>query len=128
VAHLVDDLVLEVPGQDQQVIGLGLVDGLDGLDRDVHARREAPVLVGIAVDRKVDEVGADAAVVQKRVALAGRAVGADALALLLAGDQKRQEIALGPAHLLAEPRDRSRSRGSRSRSPDRATRSPAATA
>ena len=81
MAHLRDDLVLQVPGQDQDVVGLGLVDRLDRLDRNVHARREAAVLVGIAVDREVEEVGADAAVVEQRVALARRAVAADRLAL-----------------------------------------------
>ena len=44
----------------------------------MHARREAAVLVGIAVDGEVEEVGADAAVVEQRVALARRAVAADA--------------------------------------------------
>ena len=29
VAHLRDDLVLQVPGQDEDVVGLGLVDRLD---------------------------------------------------------------------------------------------------
>ena len=41
------------------------------MDGDVHARREAAVLVGIAIDREVQEIGADAAVVEQRVALAG---------------------------------------------------------
>ena len=104
VAHLVDDLVLQVPGQDEDVVGLGLVDGLDRLDRDVHAGREAAVLVGIAVDREVEEVGADAAVVEQRVALARRAVAADASCPAPWRDQERQQVALGAAHLLGEAR------------------------
>jgi hypothetical protein len=67
----------------------------------VHAGREAAVLVGIAVDGEVDEVGADAAVVQQRVALPGRRRRRCA-SLLLAGNQERQQVALGAAHLLAE--------------------------
>ena len=91
-----DDLVLQVPGQDQDVVGLGLVDGLDRLDRDVRARREAAVLVGVAVDGEVEEVGADAAVVEQRVALARRAVAARSrLPCSLRGDQEREQLALG---------------------------------
>ena len=41
------------------------------MDRDMRARREAAMLVGIAVDQEVQEVGADAAIVQQRVALPG---------------------------------------------------------
>ena len=125
VAHLLDDLVLQVPGQDQDVVGPGLVDRLDRLDRDVHARREAAVLVGVAVDREVEEVGADAAVVEQRVALAGRAVAADPLALLLGRDQERQQLALGALHLLGEARVGRRARAkpsSRSRASSSPTR------
>ena len=70
----------------------------------MHARREAAVLVGIAVDGEVEEVGADAAVVEQRVALARRAVAADRLALVLGRDQERQELALRASHLLGERR------------------------
>ena len=77
VAHLLDDLVLEVPRQDQDVVGLERVDRVDRMDRDVHAGREPAVLVRVAIDRELEEVGADPAVVQKRVALARRAVAAD---------------------------------------------------
>ena len=104
MAHLRDDLVLQVPGQDQDVVGLGLVDRLDRQDRNVHARREAAVLVGVAVDGEVEEVGADAAIVEQRVALARRAVAADRLALVLGRDQERQQPALGASHLLVERR------------------------
>src|SRR5690606_36277446 len=104
VAHLLDDLVLEIPRQDQDVVGLARVDRLDLVDRDVHARREASVLVRIAIDGEFHEVSADAAIVQQRVALPGSAVAADDLALVLRLDQERQESALGPLHPLAERR------------------------
>src|SRR5215207_10053662 len=74
VTHLLDDLVLEVPRQDQDVVGLELVERLDRMDRDVHAGGEPAVLVRVAIDRELEEVGADPAIVQKRVALARRAI------------------------------------------------------
>ena len=72
------------------------------MDRDVHARREAAVLVGIAVDGELEEVGTDAAIVQERVALARRAIAADGLAVALRLDQERQELALGALDLLGK--------------------------
>ena len=50
------------------------------MDRDVRARQELALLVRAAVDGEVEEVGADAAVVEQRVALARRAVADDRLA------------------------------------------------
>ena len=46
-------------------------------DRDVRAGQEVALLVRVAVDRVVEEVGADAAVVEQRVALGRRAVADD---------------------------------------------------
>ena len=68
--HLLHDLVLQVPGQDEDVVRPGLRDPVGGEDRDVRARQELPLLVRVAVDRVVEEVRPDAAVVEQRVALA----------------------------------------------------------
>ena len=70
------------------------------MDRNVHSRRETAVLVGIAVHSKIEEIGADAAVVQQSVAFARRAVAADSRALFLAFDQERQQLALGVVNLV----------------------------
>ncbi len=91
VVHLLDDLVLEVPRQDQDVVRLSLVDRIDRPDRNVHARREAAVLVGVAIDREVEEVGSDGAIVEQRVALARRAISADRFAFVLGRDQETRE-------------------------------------
>ena len=72
------------------------------MDGDVGPRGEAAVLVGVAVDRVVEEVGADAAVVQQGVALAGGAVAGDARPLALGRDQEVQQLALGLGDPLAE--------------------------
>src|SRR5689334_10452993 len=64
VRELGDDLVLEVPGKDEDVVGPRLPQALGRVDRDVGTGREAAVLVWIAVDGVVDEVGPDPAVVE----------------------------------------------------------------
>ena len=52
------DLGPQVPGQDQDQSGRSSCRCAGGMDRDVRARREAAVLVGVAVDGEVEEVGA----------------------------------------------------------------------
>ncbi len=64
---------------------------------------EPAVLVRVAVDRVVEEVGADPAVVEQRVALARRAVADD---LLAGAPELDQEVEQGPLRfldLLGEP-------------------------
>ena len=52
------------------------------------------MLVGIAVDRVVEEVGSDAAVVEQRVALPRRAVADDLLAVAAQRDQELEKSVL----------------------------------
>src|SRR4026208_1553620 len=78
MAHLLHDFILEVPRQDQDVVRLGLVDRFHREDRNVHARRVAAVLVRVAIDREIQEIGADNGVVEERGALSRGAAGADA--------------------------------------------------
>ena len=96
------DLLFQVPGQDQQVVRPGLPDPLRGVNRDVGAGRELPLLVGVPIDGVVEEVRPDAAVVQKRVALAGSAVARDGLALSTDPNQELQKLSLGLLDLLSE--------------------------
>ena len=71
------DLVLQVPGQDQDVVGTCLLERVGMPDRDVRAGQELPLLVRVAVDRELEEVRTDAAVVEQRVPLARGAVAGD---------------------------------------------------
>ncbi len=71
------DFVLQVPRQNQHVVRTGLTNPFGRKDGNVRAREKLAVLVGIAIDRVVDEVRANAAVVEQRVALARRAVSDD---------------------------------------------------
>ena len=100
--ELLHDLLLEVPGQDQDVVGAVLLERLGVLDRDVRAREELALLVRVAVDRVLEEVGADAAEVQERVALPGRAVAGDALALAAARDEELEQAPFGLVDLGGE--------------------------
>ena len=69
-------------------------------DRDLGAGQELPLLVRVAVDRELEQVGADPAVVEQRVSLAGSAVAGDALAIAAALDQELEQPPLG----LLDPR------------------------
>ena len=61
-----------------------------------------PCLYGIPVDRVVDEVGPDAAVVQQRVAFARSAVADDRFALAAWRRSGTRAASLGRLHLSAE--------------------------
>src|SRR5690606_3676067 len=67
---LLDDLRLEVPRQDQHVVGPRLADALGRADRDACPGQEVALLLRVPVDGVVDEIAADPAVVEQGVALA----------------------------------------------------------
>ena len=102
-------------GRIRMTSGLVSASALGRVDRDARARREPAVLVRVAVDGVVEEVGPDPAVVEQRVALARRAVARDRLAGSPARDQERQQGRAWP-----------RARAPRSPRSPRASRSPAA--
>src|SRR5579884_1685579 len=106
VRELRHDFVLEVPGEDEDVVGPGLVEPRRGEDGDVRPRQELAVLVRVAVDGEVDEVGANAAVVEERVPLPRRPVAGDALPRALGGDEDVEQLALRLADALLEARVR----------------------
>src|SRR5258708_2196626 len=101
-AHLLDDLFLEVPRQDQQIIGLRLEYVFRLEDRDVSAGQKHSLLVRTPVDGVIDEIRADTAIVQERIALRGRPVGCNGLPALLCLDQELQELSLGDTYFFRE--------------------------
>ena len=55
----------------------------------MHAGRVAAVLVRVSIDREVEEVSADPAIIEQGIALTWRAIASDALAIVLGGDENR---------------------------------------
>ena len=69
MAHLLDDFLWKYwPGS---------VDRVNRLDRDIHPRRVATVLIRVTVYRKIQKIGADSAVIEQCVVLTWRAVAED---------------------------------------------------
>src|SRR5262249_12045442 len=105
---LLDDLVREVPGEDQEIVGLRLQDPLYRDDRDVRARRVEPVLEPAPVGEEVQERSVDPVVVQERVPLRRGPVAGQAPARAPELPEERdQPLPVGP-HALAERRVRRR--------------------
>src|SRR5258706_3349547 len=100
--HLRHDLVLEIPRQDEQIVRLGFPDLVGVQDGNVCPRQELALLVRIAIDGVVDEIRADAAVVEERVAFARRPVPDHRFALAPDADQEFQELPLGLFDLLSK--------------------------
>src|SRR5262249_54914337 len=82
VSHLPYDFFLEIPGKDQDVVWLGLANLVWAEYRNVSSGCEFALLVWVAIDGVVEDVGADTAVVQQSVTFAGCAVAYDLFALI----------------------------------------------
>jgi len=66
IGHLLRDFVLEVPGQYEDVIGLGFSNSIRVINRYVGPGQKEPLLVRAAVNRVVDKINADPAVVKRK--------------------------------------------------------------
>src|SRR5581483_3695828 len=102
VSQLLDDLVFNVPRQDQNEVRFGLVYGLRRQNRDMSTRSELAVLVRVTVDGIVDEIRADTAVVEQRVAFARRSVADNRFARAFGLDEKVQQATLGPFYVIGK--------------------------
>ena len=88
VGKLLGQFRLEVPRQYEHDVGAILADLRRVVNRNARAWSEATVLVRITVDRVLEQIAANTAVVEQRVALAGRSVSDDPLALGTAVEQE----------------------------------------
>src|SRR5262249_57563245 len=99
----VADLASEIPRQDQDDSGLRLRDLLRRVDRYSCPGRERSLLVRVAVDRVVEEVLPDPAIVEQGVALARGAVAHDLLAVTAQSDEQVEQCVLRPPPFFREP-------------------------
>ena len=85
---------LMIPGKNQKIVWLRLADPLRPVDRHVHPRKEAVLLVRTPVHGVVQEIGTHTAVVQQGVAFCGGAISNDALSLFTCIHQEAEERSL----------------------------------
>src|ERR1044071_8917493 len=102
--HLIDDLLFEIPGQDEDVIGFRFKDFSGSEDRNMSAREELALLVRVAIDGVVEEIGADTAIIEQSVTFSGSAIARDAFALASGIDEELEEAALRFLHFFIERR------------------------
>src|SRR5215216_1037532 len=93
--HLLHNLILEIPGEDKYVIWFGLLNLFRRIDRDVRARQEFSLFVGIAIHCVVQKIGADAAVVQESVSLPRSPISRDGLSFALCFNEEIEQFSLG---------------------------------
>src|SRR6266513_6186604 len=65
--QLLHDLRLQIPREDQHEIGAGLPQLFRRKDRNVGAGKKFSMLVGAAINGKIQKVGSDPAIVEERV-------------------------------------------------------------
>src|SRR5438552_14942544 len=102
IGNLLHDLVPDVPGKDQHVVGARVANFVRVKDRYPGPRQVATLLVRAAVHGEIKEVRAHTAVVEQRISLRRRAVADDALAVILDAYQKLEQAALGTLDLVVE--------------------------
>src|SRR5215469_8479591 len=102
IVKLLADFLPEVPGQHEHVVGFCLLETLRSEDRYAGAWQELALLHRAPVDGVGQQVGADPAVIQQRVALAGGAVTSHRLARLGRVEQEPDEFAFDGEHLARE--------------------------
>src|SRR5258708_15955339 len=95
---LLEDLIGQVPGQQEQVIGAALLHDLGGEDGQVGARRVQALLDGRPIDDEVQRLAADAAVIQQGRALGGGAIAREARVVLLEVREQTAELTLQPPY------------------------------
>ena len=76
MAHLRNDLILQIPRQNKDIVRTGLVDRGNRINWNMHSRRIAAVLVWIAVHSEVEEISTDSTVVEQGIAFAGSTISA----------------------------------------------------
>src|SRR5262249_6010698 len=94
--------VFQVPGQNQDVIRLGLPDPFGGGNGNVCARKKLAVFVRIAIYGVIQKVGPDTAIVQQGVAFPRSTVSSNRFAFSLRLNQKLQKLSLGFLDLFRE--------------------------
>src|SRR5262249_16947393 len=92
--HLSHDLVLEVPGKNQDKVRLCFLDFVRVKDWNVDSWHEVALLVRAQVHRVVDKIGPDTAIVQQSDPFCSCAVGSDKFSFTLGANQKIQQLAL----------------------------------
>src|SRR3990172_12060077 len=99
MVHLPHYLILQVPGEDEEVVRTGLAHFFRRQDRDLGSRKKASLLVRIPVHGVFDEIGPNPAVIQQRVPLRRGPVTCDGLPLSLQPNQEFEDFPL----LLLDP-------------------------
>src|SRR5216684_1211828 len=88
VGVLLDDLLFQIPRENQHVVRVRLANVLRRIDGNVRAWEELAVFVRVPVHSVFQKVSADAAVVEQRVALAGSAVARHSLPFAPGADEE----------------------------------------
>ena len=77
VAHLLHDFVLQIPGQDQQVVWFSLFDFIGVMNRNMCPGQEMSLLVRIPVYCIIYEIRSDATIVQESIPFRRRPISDD---------------------------------------------------
>src|SRR5260370_32194710 len=95
---LLEDLIGQVPGQQEQVIGAALLHNLGGKDGQVGARRIQALLDGRPIDDQVQRLATDAAVIEQGRAFGGGSIAGEARIVLFEVREESAQLTLPLPH------------------------------
>src|SRR6266852_5399394 len=95
---LLEDLIGQVPGQQEQVIGAALLHNVGGKDGQVGARRIQAQLDGRPVDDEVQRLATDAAVIEQGRAFGGGSIARKARIVLFEVREEAAQLTLQLPH------------------------------
>ena len=81
VRQLAQDLVAQIPGQDENIIWAVVIERFNRAHRNMAARQERVLFGRIAIHSIGDQVAANAAIIEQRIAFRSRAIGRNGSAL-----------------------------------------------
>ncbi len=102
VGQLLNDFVLQVPGQNQNIVRTCFRDALRSEDWDMRAREKLALFVRITVDGIVQKILANTTVVQQRISFAGRAIAYNGFSRPLRLNQKIEQVPLDGFYLTSK--------------------------
>ena len=103
IIHLRHDLVLQIPGKDQDVVRLCFCETRRWVNWQTASGQKASLLMRIKIDDVVDKIRPDPAVIEQRIALGRRSISRDGFAISFARWRKSTNAVLRARTFTSNP-------------------------
>src|SRR5580698_3861908 len=102
ILQLIHDFALKVPGQNHHIVRFSFANAVGMMNGDVRPGEKSPLFIRASINRVLNQVLSDTAIMQQRGALAWSAVTGNTLAITRGLKEEFQQRQLGLLHLPGE--------------------------